>query len=429
MNSIVQQPAMASPEAIPQAAAQSKGADAETERPVSTQEPLLLVTPWYRPTIGGVVEVADRLFKQINASGREAHLMVCDQSAPPYIRPDAQTPRLWHSWIPGGVFCGMTMRKLAGMVHHALPALLDLRRFIIRHRIRTVMLLYPIEFSWPFLALAPLLDLRLIGSYHGNDVWKYDTYSRLGRWLCRKTLARTDVITVCAPHLRGKAQSLVPEKVLDVRLIANCVDTDYFTLAPPQFVRTDHRPTLLHVSNFAPKKRTGDIIQAFAQPCIPPEARLVMVGHGVDYDKAVGMAEELGVSGRVEFAGGQKDVRPFLWGADLFVLASEDEGAPLALLEAMACGLPYVSTPWGAAAQLPPGECGTVVPARSPEQLAVSLAKMLRDPQPLREMGRRGRQRAEADFAEQTYIQRHLDLVHDLENRPRRWLRRRLLSR
>ena len=123
-------------------------------------------------------------------------------------------------------------------------------------------------------------------------------------------------------------------------------------------------------------------------------------------------AIELGLGQRVEFVGKQADVRPFLWQADLFILASEDEGAPLVLLEAMACGLPWVSTPWGVAATLPPGECGLVVPPRSPSVLAEAMAELVNDPKRCSEMGLRGRRRAETDFTVQRYLDAHLKLIN-----------------
>jgi len=160
-----------------------------------------------------------------------------------------------------------------------------------------------------------------------------------------------------------------------------------------------------------------DIVKAFAQPVIPRNSRLLMVGDGPDFEETKRCARELAVANRVEFVGSQTDVRPYLWQADVFVLASDDEGAPLALLEAMACGLPYVSTAWGAAAMLPPGECGLVVPPRAPEVLAAAMADMINDPERRHAMGARAQQRAEKDFGEESYLEAHLQLIQHLEQR------------
>jgi glycosyltransferase involved in cell wall biosynthesis len=254
----------------------------------------------------------------------------------------------------------------------------------------------------------------LIASLHGNDVTKYDKYEATARWLIRRVLRNCDAIISCANHLADKVQEILPDHP-HLELIPNCVDTNYFTPPPPGFVRTDRRRTFVHVSNFAPKKRTVDIVEAFADPRIPFDTRLIMVGDGAERFGAAERARSLGVHDRVEFVGIQEDVRPFLWQADVFLLASDDEGAPLALLEAMACGLPWVSTAWGPAAMLPREECGLIVPAHSPHLLAAAMAELIRSPERMRGMGQRARYRAETDFREDKYVKRHLDVIRSVE--------------
>jgi len=215
-----------------------------------------------------------------------------------------------------------------------------------------------------------------------------------------------------------KAREICGDRALKVNLIPNCVDCTLFVPPPKDHVRYDPRPTFAHVSNYAPKKRTVDIIEAFSDPRIPGDAQLIMVGDGPDRARAIERAKTLGVFHRIQFVGMQKDVRPFLWEADAFVLASDDEGAPLAILEAMACGLPWVSTAWGAAAILPPGECGFVIPPKNPEKLAAAMAELIKDPGRRRAMGRRSRYRAENDFREGKYVESHLELIRSLQPSP-----------
>jgi glycosyltransferase involved in cell wall biosynthesis len=241
------------------------------------------------------------------------------------------------------------------------------------------------------------------------------------RWLIRHVLQSSDAIIVCADHLGTKAREISTNRTLNIHLIPNCVDSTHFVPPPPNYIRSDYRPTFVHVSNFATKKRTVDIIEAFGKQCIPSTARLIMVGDGPDRAAATDRARSLGISNRVEFIGAQSDIRPFLWEADAFVLASDDEGAPLALLEAMACGLPYVSTAWGPAATLPTGECGFVVPQRSPDALAAAITKLIKDPECRLAMGRRARYRAETDFREETYVERHLQLIRSIETHAQRF--------
>lgn len=376
--------------------------------------PVLLVTPWYRPAVGGVAEVAERLHRTLTEAGVETHLLVTD-SERSGIQADPTVPNLWRLAPTASAFDHLSLKSFLGTCGRGSLALWRLNRFVRNHKIRTIVLIYPISYSWLFLLLRHTADVSLIASLHGNDVTKINTYEAPLRWLIRQVLRRADAIIACANHLATKAQELCPDRPLEIQLIPNCVDSNYFVPPPPNFVRSDSRPTFVHVSNFAPKKRTSDIVEAFADQRMPSNARLIMVGDGPDLVPATNRARTLGVSRRIEFVGMQQDVRPFLWEADIFVLASDDEGAPLALLEAMACGLPWVSTAWGPASMLPPGECGFVIPPHSPDLLAAAMVDLIEDPERRLAMARRARYRAETDFQERAYVERHLQLIRSIQ--------------
>jgi L-malate glycosyltransferase len=383
----------------------------------SIPAPILLVTPWFPPTSGGVSEVAERLRRGLIQAGVETHLLIGhDGSRGRGLIPHPSLGDVHYVTVPGAMLARLTMRAIAGGMLYGIPLLVRLRRYMRDRRIGSVVLIYPIEFVWPFLLMKRLQGVRLIVSLHGNDVERYQHYPPRSRWLLRTVLGHADAITVCAPHLREAARAIQPSAAAPIHLIANGVDPTHFTPPPPEFDRRDGRPTLLHISNFAPKKRTPDIIEAFASPEVPGDARLVMVGEGPDLPIARRRAHELGIQDRVDFVGMKKDVRPFFWQADAFVLASAAEGAPLVLLEAMACGVPWISTPWGAAADLPPGECGLVVPPGEPVQLGNAMAEMLRHPETRSEMARRCRERVVAEYSSQMYIDQHLKLLRGTES-------------
>jgi glycosyltransferase involved in cell wall biosynthesis len=376
--------------------------------------PVLLVSPWYKPAVGGVAEVAERLHRTFAQAGVETHLLIA-HGGHGGLQADPAVPNLWRWAAASSAFDRLSFKSLLGTFGRGALAYWRLNRFVRRQKIETIVLIYPIGYAWPFLLLRRATNVRIIASLHGNDVTKFDTYQSPLRLLIRQVLQSSDAIITCAIHLETKAQEICFPRALNIHLIPNCVDSTHFVPPPPNYVRSDSRPTFVHVSNFASKKRTVDIIEAFGEQCIPSNARLIMVGEGPDRVAATDRARSLGLSHRIEFVGSQKDVRPFLWEADAFVLASDDEGAPLVLLEAMACGLPWVSTAWGPAAMLPTGECGFVVPPRSPGLLAAAMAEVLKDPERRLAMGRRARHRAETDFREETYVERHLQLIRSLQ--------------
>jgi len=378
--------------------------------------PVLLVTPWYRPSVGGVAEVAERLRRTLTESGVTTHLFVCEEEASGYhIEAHPTVPNVWYFRVPSAAFGWFAPRSVMQTLFRGVIAFNRLFRFVKTYDVRTMVLIYPTASAWLFLLFRYVGGIRLITSCHGNDITRYGDRTALGRWLLRRVLQGSHALIVCADHLAKKAQALCPGAALPIHFIPNCVDTAHFVPPSTGLNRRNPEATLLHVSNFAPKKRTLDIIEAFAIAALPRNSRLIMVGSGPDFEAATERARTLGVSHRVDFVGIQKDVRPFLWQADLFVLASEDEGAPLVLLEAMACNLPWVSTAWGVAAMLPDGECGLVVPPRTPQRLAAAMVELINDSERRLAMGRRGRYHAEAEFGEAKYVARHTELIRNAE--------------
>jgi glycosyltransferase involved in cell wall biosynthesis len=376
---------------------------------------ILLVSPWYKQSVGGVAEVAELLLRLLNEVRISTSLLVThERHGARDLTPDFQNPNVWYLEIPSYAFANLTCRTIASTLLGGIRAFRKIRQFVKSRNIRGIVLIYPIETAWLFWLLRLFSGARVILSCHGNDISKFHDLLPLRRWVLRGLLKSADAIIACADHLAIQIQQLIPSRKLPITVISNCVDVNYFSLPPPHFMRGTKSRTIVHISNFAPKKRTSDIIEAFALADVPKDTKLIMVGAGAEFETTVRKTQELGLTQRVEFVGRQTDVRPFLWRADLFVLASDDEGAPLVLLEAMACGIPWVSTPWGVAAALPNGECGLVVPPKQSHKLGVAMAELIHDPERCRLMGLRGRKKAETEYTLQQYRDAHLRLLADL---------------
>ena len=143
-----------------------------------------------------------------------------------------------------------------------------------------------------------------------------------------------------------------------------------------------------------------------------PDVLLLVVGGSADMiRRAQAQAGSAGVSERVHFAGTQRDPVPFLWAADLLVLPSAYEANALVVLEALACGLPVVSTRVGFAPDiLVDGENGFIV-ERDATSVGTRLAELAS--QPLEEWRGRARRTAE-QYAWPRVARRYLDLVESL---------------
>jgi glycosyltransferase involved in cell wall biosynthesis len=170
---------------------------------------------------------------------------------------------------------------------------------------------------------------------------------------------------------------------------------------------------ILTAGKLKEQKNQALLLTAFARLVRERAARLMILGDGPLRADLEGLADRLGVSDRVVFAGFILDPWPYYASADLFVLSSDYEGFGNVLVEAMRCGLPVVSTdcPSGPREILADGDYGRLVPVGDEQALAAAMAQMLDAPR----APERLRQRAEALSGAGASIQ-YLDLM--LPGRP-----------
>ena len=145
---------------------------------------------------------------------------------------------------------------------------------------------------------------------------------------------------------------------------------------------------LIATGRLMPQKDPASLLRAFALLAAEaPDARLWMVGAGPMQDEVTDLRAALGLEDRVVLTGERGDVAQLLAAADVFVLSSAWEGLPLGLLEAMAQGLPVVSTDVGDVAGVLPAAAGGLVPPGQPERLAEALRPLLADAERRRACG------------------------------------------
>ena len=130
------------------------------------------------------------------------------------------------------------------------------------------------------------------------------------------------------------------------------------------------------------------------------DAVLVLVGDGDERADTERLARELGVFERCRFVGFQQGLRGWYAAFDALLLTSENEGAPVVAIEALAADRPVIATrAGGTAAVVKEGESGFLRPIGDTDGLAAALAMLARDPELRRELGRRGGDDVRARFA------------------------------
>jgi glycosyltransferase involved in cell wall biosynthesis len=247
---------------------------------------------------------------------------------------------------------------------------------------------------WSFL-LAPAPAILAARRFGGRVVLNYhsgEAEDHLDRWgpLVHPFLRMADAIVVPSEYLRA----IFARHGYEARVIPNVVDLSRFAYRE----RAPRCPRLVSTRNLEPYYDVGNTLDAFAQlaPRLP-EATLTVAGYGSQEAALRRQAAALG-GDRVRFLGRvEPSAMPALYdGADIFLNSSIVDNQPLSVLEAMAAGLPVVTTPTGdIAALIRHGETGLIVPPGDPAAMAKAVLDLLDDPEGARRMAQRARARVE----------------------------------
>jgi glycosyltransferase involved in cell wall biosynthesis len=151
-----------------------------------------------------------------------------------------------------------------------------------------------------------------------------------------------------------------------------------------------------------------------------PDLHLLFIGDGELRDELEAQVAALDLCERVHFLGNRHDVPDLLAASDIFVLPSLWEGLSMALLEAMASGLPVVASKVSGTVQaIIPNQTGLLVPPGDVERLTEAIRQLLSDPVRAQAMGAAARRRVEAEFSAKKQANEHLALYHRLLGNPR----------
>ena len=142
-----------------------------------------------------------------------------------------------------------------------------------------------------------------------------------------------------------------------------------------------------------------------------PQLRTVLVGEGELRGELEAQVQRERLGGQVVFLGDRADIPALLAASDVFVLPSLWEGLPMALLEAMASGLPVIASAVSGTRQVvEPGRSGVLVPPGDPDALSQAITRVLGDPAFAARLGAAARVRVEDCYSARAQAQRHVQL-------------------
>ncbi len=228
-----------------------------------------------------------------------------------------------------------------------------------------------------------------------HNVW--GRYRRSTRWANSLTLPRNRLVIAVSASVAKSIRPLWCPRSLRPRVEVLLHGVDLDRCLTGEEARRDgllrlglgEGPlTIGAVGNLTPKKDHACLLDAFARVhAALPDTRLVIVGTGPLEHRLRARARHLRIAESVFFAGRRSDVRYLLPAFDLFVMSSRHEGLSIALVEALAAGLPVVCTGVGGIPEVVTPSCGVLVPPSRPELLARAIRGLLEDPDRRASMG------------------------------------------
>lgn len=246
---------------------------------------------------------------------------------------------------------------------------------------------------------------KIVHTYHGHV---FDGYFRpavaaafvcLERWLAHGT----DVLVAISPRIRDELVHrfrIAPEwrfRVVplgfDLTALAAITDADR-AAARGRLDLPAGAHVVATVGRLTAIKRHDLLLDAVAKvAAVVPRLVLLIAGDGELRQALHARAQALGLNDRIRWLGWRRDLETIYGAADVFALTSDNEGTPVALIEAMAAGASSVSTNVGGVADVVTDRSvGMLVPPDSPSELADALIDLTRSAELRREMGARARQ-------------------------------------
>jgi N-acetyl-alpha-D-glucosaminyl L-malate synthase BshA len=201
-----------------------------------------------------------------------------------------------------------------------------------------------------YMAKKMLLDIGIqipiVTTLHGTDITLVGSHP-FYRPAVTFSINHSDRVTAVSESLRQDTLRLFDIKT-KIEVIPNFIDTEKINSVGKPCERTllaqKEEKILTHISNFRPLKRIMDVIKIFEGLSSEIDSKLMMVGEGPEKVKAIEYVEKTGLEDKILFLGKSNEIDKVLCYSDLFLLPSEKESFGLSALEAMAHGVPVISS-------------------------------------------------------------------------------------
>ncbi|MAL59534.1 MAG: N-acetyl-alpha-D-glucosaminyl L-malate synthase BshA [Flavobacteriaceae bacterium] len=241
------------------------------------------------------------------------------------------------------------------------------------------------------------IKIPMVTTLHGTDITLVGNHP-FYKPAVTFSINKSDAVTSVSESLKNDTLRLFDvQREIDV--VPNFIDMEKhnntFTDCQRGMMAQENERIITHVSNLRPVKRIMDVIAVFykIQESIP--SKLIMVGEGPEKEGAEALCHKLGIADKVLFLGNSDEVNKILCFTDLFLLPSEKESFGLSALEAMASGVPVVSTNTGGLPEVNEhGISGYLNEIGDVEGMAAHALAILKDEDTLNQFKMRARESA-----------------------------------
>ena len=226
------------------------------------------------------------------------------------------------------------------------------------------------------------VDVPIVTTLHGTDITLVGSHP-FYKTAVTFSINKSDAVTSVSQNLKEDTQRLFHTKK-DIKVIPNFIDIDKYINTykdcDRDLLALPEERVITHVSNFRPVKCIGDVIEIFYNIQKELPAKLIMVGEGPERKKAEQLCITYKIEDKVVFLGNSSEVDKILCFSDLFLLPSQTESFGLAALEAMASGVPLISSNSGGIPEVNiQGVSGFLSPVGAIDEMVQNALKILKD--------------------------------------------------
>lgn len=334
------------------------------------------------PTFGGSGVVATELGLELSKRGHQIHFITYNQP----VRLDLLNENVHFHEV------NVPEYPLFHYQPYELALSSKLVDMVKLHKIEVLHVHYAIPHAYAaYMAQKMLLEedifVPIVTTLHGTDITLVGNHP-FYKPAVTFSINKSNAVTTVSQSLKDDTLRLFDIKQ-EINVVTNFIDLNKyehnFTDCQRGVMAQDHEKIITHISNLRQVKRIPDVIKIFnnIQKEIP--SKLIMVGEGPERKKAEALCRELNISHKVVFVGNSNEIDRILCFSDLFLLPSETESFGLSALEAMASGVPVISSNVGGIPEVNlNGFSGYLSPVGDVENMSKNAISILQSEETLR---------------------------------------------